>query len=71
MSANLKKLNKSEKMKLAEKHLQKYVSELKIHFDFSDFQVVKLLEQSSKTFQTIGKNKIKEYFLNLLRKRTN
>ena len=66
MSANLKKLNRSEKIKIAERHLQKYVTELKIHFDFSDFQIIQLLEQSSKNFQTISRNKLKEYFFNII-----
>ena len=36
MLNDLKTLNKPERMKLAEKHLGKYISELKRHFDFSD-----------------------------------
>lgn len=48
MLNDLKTLNKPERMKLAEKHLGKYISELKRHFDFSDFQLISLLENSSK-----------------------
>lgn len=48
MLNNLKAINKPEKMKLAEKYLGKYISELKRHFDFSDFQLISLLENSSK-----------------------
>ncbi len=48
MLYDLKTLNKPDRMKLAEKHLGKYISELKRHFDFSDFQLISLLENSSK-----------------------
>ncbi len=41
---DLKTLSKPDKMKIAEKHLGKYVSELKRHFEFSDFQLIILLE---------------------------
>ena len=44
MATDFKTLKKSEKYKYAEKHLQKYLSELKRHFDFSEFQVVHLLD---------------------------
>lgn len=44
---DLKTLNKSDKMKIAEKHLGKYISELKRHFEFSDFQLISLLENLS------------------------
>lgn len=53
MSSELKALSKSEKLKYAEKHLNKYISELKRHFDFSDFQTIKLLENVS---QKLRKN---------------
>lgn len=48
MLYDLKTLNKPDRMKLAEKHLGKYISELKRHFDFSDFQLISLLETASK-----------------------
>lgn len=48
MLYDLKTLNKPDRMKIAEKHLSKYISELKRHFDFSDFQLISLLENSSK-----------------------
>lgn len=48
MLYDLKTLNKPDRMKLAEKHLGKYISELKRHFEFSDFQLISLLETASK-----------------------
>lgn len=51
MSSELKTLSKSEKLKLAEKHLAKYLLEIKRHFNFSDFQILRLLDSSSKSIK--------------------
>lgn len=67
MPANLKNLNKSEKMRMAEKHLQKYVAELKRHFDFSDFQLIKLLEKTSVNIKNIKKDNLKLFLLKLIK----
>ena len=52
----------SEKEKRAEKHLNKFVTEIQRHFDFSDFQIAKLLYNVSLKF------KKKEPFLKNLMK---
>lgn len=51
MSFEVKPLSKSDKVRYAEKHLGKYLLELKRHFEFSDFQIVKLLDNTSKNFR--------------------
>lgn len=51
MSFEIKPLSKSDKIKYAEKHLGKFILELKRHFGFSDFQIIKLLEGTSKKFK--------------------
>ena len=68
MSANLKSLSKQEKFKQAEKHLQKYLSEIKRHVDFSDFQIVNLLDKASKKYRKINNSRIKLMFLNIFLK---
>lgn len=51
MSSKLKTLNKSEKLKIAEKHLVKYLLEIKRHFNLSDFQILRLLDSSSRNIK--------------------
>lgn len=51
MASELKTLSKSEKLKLAEKHLAKYLLEIKRHFNFSDFQILRLLDCSSRNIK--------------------
>ena len=41
----------SEKEKRAEKHLNKFITEIQRHFDFSDFQIAKLLYNTSLKFR--------------------
>jgi len=49
---DLSTLNRfSEKEKRAEKHLNKFVTEIKRHYDFSDFQIGKLLYNTSLKFR--------------------
>lgn len=64
MYSELKALKKTDKIKLAEKHLGKYICELQRHFEFSDFQLITLLEYS---MQKIRKNR-QENFLNKISK---
>lgn len=61
-------LKKPEKMKIAEKHLCKYLSEIKTHFGFSDFQIAKLLDNSSKKIKKKQKETLKINFLNFFKK---
>lgn len=61
MPSDLKFLNGTEKIKLAEKHLDKFLLEIKRHFDFSDFQIIHLLDKSSSNIR-------KNYKLNMLNK---
>ena len=56
---DLNTLNKPQKIIAAEKHLLKYLEELKRHFDFSDYQVIKLIEKSSEKIKQAKKEKIK------------
>jgi len=52
----------SEKEKRAEKHLGKFIAEIQRHFDFSDFQIAKLLCNASLKFR-----KKEPFFKNLIR----
>ena len=56
---DLNTLKKPQKIIVAEKHLLKYLEELKRHFGFSDFQIIKLLEKSSSKIKQTKKEKIK------------
>ncbi len=67
MNSDLK--TKPQKLKLAEKHLLKYLEELKRHFDFSDFQVIKLLEKSSAKIRQAKKEKISLFSVFFIRKK--
>lgn len=61
---DLSTLNKNaEKEKRAEKHLNKFLVEIQRHFDFSDFQIAKLLYNSSQKYR-----KKEPFFQNLLNK---
>ena len=59
MSFELKTLTKSEKFKRAEKYLNKYILEIKRHFDLSDFQTFNLLQKVS---HSLKKNNKKNFF---------
>lgn len=65
MNTDLKTLSKSEKFNQAEKHLKKYLFELKRHFGFSDLQLLKLLEISSSSFKRQYKDSCYSKILNL------
>ena len=65
MSSELKAFKKAEKMKIAQIHLCKYVNELKRHFEFSDFQVIKLLENSAQKMKNNCKKQIISRFLSV------
>ena len=66
MSSDLKSLSKSDKLKLAEKHLSKFLTEIQRHFDFSDFQILNLLEKSSVNMKkTYKDNFLKKIFTKL------
>ncbi len=62
MSVQFKSLHNSENLKLAKKHLYKYIFELKRHFDISDFQTFNLLVNVAQDFKKNNKQK----FLTLL-----
>lgn len=50
---DLSTLNKfSEREKRAERHLNKFIAEIQRHFDFSDYQIAKLLYNASLKFKT-------------------
>ena len=65
MSSELKAFKKPQKMKIAQNHLCKYVGELKRHFEFSDFQVIKLLENSTQQMKDNCKEQIISRFLSI------
>lgn len=67
MPVDFKKMNNYEKMELAQKHLSKFAGEIKRHFDFSDFQIIQLFENTSKNFRETRKNDIKNFFKNFLK----
>jgi hypothetical protein len=62
----LKTFEKTEKINIAEKHLFKFLIEVKRHYDFSDTQILILLEKSLKKMQKNKKNIDKINILNKL-----
>lgn len=56
----------SEKEKRAEKHLNKFVAEIQRHFDFSDFQIARLLYNASLKFKK--KESVFKNLINFLEK---
>ncbi len=70
MASDLKSLSKSDKLKLAEKHLSKFLSEIKRHFDFSDFQILHLLENSSSNMKKAYKDNFFRIFFTKFAKKT-
>lgn len=67
---DLSTLNKnSEKEKRAEKHLNKFLAEIQRHFDFSDYQIFKLLFNVSQKYEKKEKffKKFADKFLSILR----
>lgn len=66
---DLNTLTKPQKIIAAEKHLLKYLEELKRHFGFSDFQLIKLLEKSSSKIKQTKKEKIKSSFFAIFLKK--
>ena len=66
MSFELKALTKSEKFKRAEKYLNKYILEIKRHFDLSDFQTFNLLQNVSHSLKKNNKkNFLKKLWINI------
>lgn len=67
MPSQFKSLTNKEKMEYAEKYLDNFIIELKRHFNFSDLQIIKILENSSQKIKKIKMNQLKFFILKFLR----
>ncbi|MBQ2644733.1 hypothetical protein IJG14_04070 [bacterium] len=67
MPSQFKSLTNKEKMEYAEKYLANFIIEHKRHFNFSDLQIIKILENSSQKIKKIKMNQLKFFILKFLR----